>query len=126
MSVISVSLPESLLDDVDAFADEAGFSGRSEVVRTALRGLLSEQKRLNELDGVIDAVVMVTHHHDGTEVVDAVQHAFQDLITTQMHNHLDDACIELLVLHGPADKIRDLYERLQASNDISQSEILTP
>ena len=33
MTVVSVSMPDSLLDRLDEFADEHGYTGRSEVVR---------------------------------------------------------------------------------------------
>ena len=35
MSVVSVSMPEELLERIDDFADDHGYTGRSEVVREA-------------------------------------------------------------------------------------------
>jgi len=42
MSIVSISMPEALLERIDTFADEHGYSGRSEVVREASRKLLEE------------------------------------------------------------------------------------
>nr|WP_317627638.1 ribbon-helix-helix domain-containing protein [Halorubrum sp. BOL3-1] len=42
MSVVSISMPEALLEHIDEFADEHGYSGRSEVVREGTRTLLEE------------------------------------------------------------------------------------
>ncbi len=42
MSVVSVSVPEGLLDRIDQFADDHGHTGRSEVVHEASRNLLGE------------------------------------------------------------------------------------
>ena len=61
MSVVSVSLNDKLLEDIDDFMDEQGFSGRSEVMRTAVRALLRDRKEISGLEGTIDAVVIATH-----------------------------------------------------------------
>jgi hypothetical protein len=37
MTVVSVSMPDELLERIDSFADEHGYTGRSEVVREAAR-----------------------------------------------------------------------------------------
>ena len=42
MSIVSISMPEALLERIDTFADEHGYSGRSEVFREASRKLLEE------------------------------------------------------------------------------------
>ena len=42
MSVVSVSMPEELLNRIDQFADDHGYTGRSEVLREASRNLLGE------------------------------------------------------------------------------------
>ena len=42
MSVVSVSMPEELLNRIDQFADDHGYTGRSEVLCEASRNLLGE------------------------------------------------------------------------------------
>jgi CopG family nickel-responsive transcriptional regulator len=42
MSVVSVSMPEELVDRIDQFAEDHGYTGRSEVFREAARDLLGE------------------------------------------------------------------------------------
>jgi len=43
-------MPEALLERIDEFADEHGYSGRSEVVREGTRTLLEEFQERN-IDG---------------------------------------------------------------------------
>ena len=52
MTVVSVSMPEELLERIDEFSDEHGYTGRSEVVRDAARDLLGEfeDARLEDRD----------------------------------------------------------------------------
>ena len=42
MEVISISLSDALLEQLDTFVDEHGYGGRSEVVREAARALFTE------------------------------------------------------------------------------------
>ncbi|PSH00244.1 MAG: nickel-responsive regulator 1 [Nanohaloarchaea archaeon SW_4_43_9] len=77
MSVVSVSLNDKLLEDIDDFMDEQGFSGRSEVMRTAVRALLRDRKEISDLEGIVDAVVIVTHEDEDSGEIDDIQHDYQ-------------------------------------------------
>jgi len=46
MTIISVSVPEKLLERVELFSKEQGFSNRSEIIRQALRTYISESKNI--------------------------------------------------------------------------------
>ncbi len=127
MSVVSVSLNDTLLEDIDDFMDEQGFSGRSEVMRTAVRALLRDRKEISDLEGTVDAVVIVTHEDEDSGEIDSIQHDYQDTITTQLHNHMDEhKCLEVFMLHGEAGKVKELYNKLEASNKVEQAKIIVP
>jgi len=127
MSVVSVSLNDTLLEDIDDFMDEQGFSGRSEVMRTAVRALLRDRKEISDLEGTVDAVVIVTHEDEDSGEIDNIQHDYQDTITTQLHNHMDEhKCLEVFMLHGEAKKVKELYNKFQASSKVEQAKIIVP
>ena len=127
MSVVSVSLNDTLLEDLDHFMDEQGFSGRSEVMRTAIRALLRERKEISNLEGQVDAVIIVTHQEQNSGEIDKIQHDYQDTITTQLHNHLEEhKCIETFMLQGQAEQVKELYNKLEASNKVEQAKIIIP
>ena len=127
MSVVSVSLNDTLLQDIDDFMDEQGFSGRSEVMRTAVRALLRDRKEISDLEGTVDAVVIVTHEDEDSGEIDRIQHDYQDTITTQLHNHMDEnKCLEVFMLHGEAEKVKELYNNFQASSKVEQAKIIVP
>jgi CopG family nickel-responsive transcriptional regulator len=107
--------------------DEQGFSGRSEVMRTAVRALLRDRKDIAELEGMVDAVVIVTHEDSDSGEIDDIQHDYQDTITTQLHNHMEShKCLEVFMLHGEAEKVKELYNNFQASNKVEQAKIIIP
>ena len=127
MSVVSISLNDTLLEDIDEFMDEQGFSGRSEVMRTAVRALLRDRKDIADLKGTVDAVVIVTHEDEDSGEIDDIQHDYQDTITTQLHNHMEShKCLEVFMLHGEAEKVKELYNNFQASNKVEQAKIIIP
>lgn len=127
MSVVSISLNDTLLDDIDEFMDEQGFSGRSEVMRTAVRALLRDRKDISDLEGTVDAVVIVTHEDEDSGEIDEIQHDYQETITTQLHNHMDEhKCLEVFMLHGDAEKVKELYNKFQASSKVEQAKIIVP
>jgi CopG family nickel-responsive transcriptional regulator len=127
MSVVSVSLNKTLLEDIDEFMDEQGFSGRSEVMRTAVRALLRDRKEISGLEGEVNAVVLVTHEDEDSAEIDEIQHDYQETITTQLHNHMSDhKCLEVFMLHGNAEKVKELYNKLEASSKVEQAKMIIP
>ncbi len=127
MSVVSVSLNDKLLEDIDDFMDEQGFSGRSEVMRTAIRALLRERKDISDLEGTVDAVVIVTHDDEDSGEIDDIQHDYQETITTQLHNHMEGhKCLEVFMLHGEAEEVKELFNSFQASDKVEQAKIIVP
>jgi len=127
MSVVSVSLNDKLLEDIDEFMGEQGFSGRSEVMRTAVRALLRDRKEISDLKGTVDAVVIVTHEDEDSGEIDEIQHGYQDTITTQLHNHMEShKCLEVFMMHGEAEKVKELYNKLEASDEVEQAKVIVP
>jgi len=68
MTVVSVSMPEELLERIDKFSDEHGYTGRSEVVREASRNLLGEFEDAKLEDRDLMAVVTVLFDYETTSV----------------------------------------------------------
>ncbi len=115
MAIISMSLDDELLKDIDSLQEKLNFKGRSEVIRVALRLLIDDHKNKCELQGEIDAILLVVHQ-EKDEDVNKIKHDYQSLILTQVHNHLKNhECLDMFVLRGESKKIKDLYDELLAS-----------
>lgn len=52
MAIISVSLTEKLLQEIDQLKEEVGFSGRSEVIRTSTRMLIADNNEKKVKKGI--------------------------------------------------------------------------
>ena len=122
MTVVSVSMPESLLERLDEFAEEHGYTGRSEVVREASRNLLSEfeDKKLEGRD--LMGVVTVVFDHETSSAEERmmrVRHEHEELVVSNVHNHVGDHyCMELFILEGGLDEISTFVGKIRATSDI--------
>ncbi|WP_281194463.1 CopG family ribbon-helix-helix protein [Halorubrum sp. F4] len=121
MTVVSVSMPEELLDRLDEFADEHGYTGRSEVVREASRNLLGEFEDARLEDRRLMAVVTVLFDYETTSVEERMmrlRHEHEGLVASNFHNHVGSRyCMELFVLEGSLADISTFVGKVRATKD---------
>lgn len=126
MSVVSVSMPEALLEQLDGFADEKGYAGRSEVVREATRVLLAEFDEPRLENRALAATITVLFDHDSSSVEERMRrlrHAHEKLVVSNVHNCLGaDHCAELFVLQGDLDSISTFVGRVRATDGVTRVE----
>ncbi|WP_424005255.1 CopG family ribbon-helix-helix protein (plasmid) [Haloarcula salina] len=121
MSVVSVSMPEELLDRIDQFADDHGYTGRSEVLREASRNLLGEfeDKKLEGRD--LMGVVTVVFDYETTSVEEKMmhlRHEHEDIVASNFHSHVGGHhCMELFVLEGSLEEISTFVGKIRATKD---------
>lgn len=120
MTVISVSLNEQNLKDLDQIQTELGFSGRSEAIRTALRMLVAERNERKKMVGTVDGVLIVVTEKGTSEHIDEVYHEHQDMIRTHIHNHVGPGrCMNLLIISGEAKEINETLDELERLEGVS-------
>jgi CopG family nickel-responsive transcriptional regulator len=121
MTVVSVSMPEELLERLDGFADEHGYTGRSEVVREASRNLLGEFEEATLEDRELMAVVTVLFDYETTSVEERMmrlRHEHEGLVASNFHNHVGSRyCMELFVLEGRLEEISSFVGKIRATKD---------
>jgi CopG family nickel-responsive transcriptional regulator len=125
MTVISVSVPENLLERVENSIREQGFANRSEIIRQALRAFVMESRSLRELEGEIAASITIIYDR-GTKnkQISEIQHSFGDIISTFLHAHIEeDYCLEVIVVKGEADNLRKLVDAFRTSKHIDQIKV---
>jgi len=97
MPIISISLNDEILSQLDKLKKSMGFSGRSEAIRAGIRNFVSEAKQKNELSGNIHAILLVVHNDEFDHIVSGIKHNFEDLITTHLHSKIEgDKCMDFL------------------------------
>ena len=114
MPIISASLSDAMLQELQTIQKKMGFSGRSEAIRAAIRMLATESKEKEKLAGRVRGILLLIHEHEAEGLVTQVKHTFPDIIHTQLHNRFDKGkCLELFLLEGDADRVREMTKIFQ-------------
>jgi CopG family transcriptional regulator, nickel-responsive regulator len=111
----SVSLPESLLDELDAMVKKRGYASRSQAVATLARdGLLEHATRLGTETVAGTISLVYDHTTKGLQAkLSAIQHRYFLMIVTSMHVHLENHnYMEVLLVQGKANELQDLADEL--------------
>jgi len=122
MPVVSISLPEELLESVDSFAEEQGYTGRSEVFRQSVRGLLGEfdesELRGRELMGTV--TVLFEYGSSGVEnEVTHLRHEYESLIVSNVHGHVGERyCMELFVIEGSLEDVSEVVSSVRTVDGV--------
>jgi len=119
MPIVSISLNDEILTELDKLQKSMGFSGRSEAIRAGIRSFVSEEKQKSDLSGDLHAILLVVHNDEFDHIVSGITHNFEDLITTHLHSKIDkEKCMELFVIHGDAEKIITITKDFQTNKNM--------
>lgn len=116
-----VSLPDRLLQRFDRDIEKKGYANRSEAIRDLIRQSLVDSEWDRSSGETAAAVVLVYDHHQRglTGRLTSEQHEHHDNIISTLHAHLDhDNCIEVVLLKGPAQKIKSISQRLSSAKHV--------
>jgi nickel-responsive transcriptional regulator NikR len=124
-----MSLPTKLIEQVDSITEREGYASRSEIIRKAIRTLVSEDAWLtNQHDSTFIATITILYEEDSssTERLSAVFHRYTELVKARTHSHLaSEHCLEVLVCHGKALEIKKLKEDLTVLRGIRELRLVT-
>ncbi|MBT4352629.1 CopG family ribbon-helix-helix protein [archaeon] len=125
MTIISISLNDKLIEDIDKLQEDLGFSGRSEILRTAIRNLIAEEKNRSKLDGNLEGVIVIINLEKYGESISKITHKFEKIIKTQIHNHLEShKCLQLFLIKGDAKLIKLMIKELETSKKTEYIKLL--
>ena len=121
MAVVSISMPDDLLERIDGFADDHGYTGRSEIAREAARNLLGEFENVRLEDRELMGVVTVVFDYETTTVEERMmrlRHEHETLVASNFHSHVGDHyCMELFILDGSLEEISTFVGKIRATKD---------
>jgi len=113
MPIISVSLTDKNVEDLETLQKELGFTGRSEAVRAAMRTLMAENSERRSMAGLVDGVLILVNDACASGLIHDIYHDNHPLIKTHVHNHLgNDKCMNMMVLSGQASDINVLLDQM--------------
>ena len=125
MVIVSISVNDKILEEIDRIQHEYGYSGRSEVIRSGARLLIAENKEKEKLSGKINSVLLLIHGQDVENSVSDIKHKFEDITKTQIHSHLrENKCLELFILEGDANRIKAMGRHFQVCGKMSYIKLI--
>lgn len=126
MPIVSISLNQEILSELDKLQKSMGFSGRSEAIRAGIRTFVSEEKQKSELTGNIHAILLVVHNDEFDHVASGIKHNFEDLITTHLHSKIEgEKCMELFVIDGDAERVSTITKDFQVNKNMDTVKLVT-
>ena len=125
MAIVSLSFPETMLNEMDQIQKNGGFAGRSELVRAAVRLLIEDSKDKDTLSGHMNAIVLVTHDEFDEAPVTRLKHQFEEIVRTHIHNKISkNNCVELFLLEGDGKKIGMMVREFQKEDKLKSVKLV--
>jgi CopG family nickel-responsive transcriptional regulator len=114
----------SLLAQFDQLVDQRRTS-RSELLRDLAREEIIKSLATQRVEAFASVTVVYNHGvRELSERITEMQHDLGEQVRSTMHVHLDhDRCLEVIVMRGRADKLRNAAERLFATRGVLQGSI---
>ena len=112
-----ISIPRDLLFAFNDYIKRKHYANRSEAIRDLIRQKLVEEEWKESKEEVAGVITYLYDHHK-RELVDKlmdIQHDYLDKIITTQHIHIDhNRCLEVVLVKGRANEIKELADRIQA------------
>ncbi|VVB53914.1 Putative nickel-responsive regulator [uncultured archaeon] len=116
MTIVSLSLPENQLMELDAIARKGGYGGRSDALRAAVKLLSKEHSKEKSIKGRVSGALLLLHDEKDEAAFTEARHRYEGLIKTLVHNQLgNDKCLEVFIFEGDAADVQDLIKALRKS-----------
>jgi CopG family nickel-responsive transcriptional regulator len=121
-----ISMPQSLIEQFDRLIALQGYDNRSEAIRDLARKALLTSSSMQPNEMVAGTIVMVYDHEirDLPITLMELQHDYHHAIISTMHIHLNhQQCLEILVVRGEVEKLRELQQRIQVLKGVGYAEL---
>lgn len=123
MPIVSVSLNDKSIEQIEHLRQQLGYSGRSEIVRAAIRNLVSdrEQEAMLSMARAFTGSLTVIAPEQAKDGIHAAQHRHERIIRTQLHQCIpNQQCMYVLVVEGSGKEIKSLVRALENIPKVEQ------
>lgn len=128
MHRVTITIDDELMNVIDGFMRERGYQNRSEAIRDLTRAGITQQNDLSDQNGDCVAAVVYVYDHDARDLPKRLARTFHhhhDLSLSTLHVHLDHStCLEVTMLRGPADQVRQCADHVIAERGVRHGRIV--
>lgn len=126
---LSMSLPEDLLTQLDGMIAERGLPSRSQLIAELIRHALAEHEAFARPEGVLAGTITLVYRGDRgvvrQQLVETQTHYLKEVISSQHVFLEDEQSLEVLLVQGPALRLKALCDALQAVRGVQQLKLFT-
>ena len=126
VSRFSMSLPPSLLRQLDGMSREKGYDNRSLAIADMIRNQIVEHRQKFGTEDIAGTITLVYDHHKPhlQATLTGIQHDHHDVILSTVHVHLDHHnCLEVLLVRGQAALIRRIADALISAKGVKHGKL---
>jgi len=120
----SVSLPPTLVEEMDKVWRSMRYESRSKAIHDAVRSFITEFEWMQSKAGRVTGAVLVLHYLDKPGLLDEIaniQHRHEDIIPSTMHIHLEEnKCLEIIAVKGSTEEAKNLTQDLMTKKGVKQ------
>ncbi|MEO1553966.1 MAG: CopG family ribbon-helix-helix protein [Pseudomonadota bacterium] len=126
---LSMSLPEELLTKLDAMIAERGLPSRSQLIAELMRHALAEHEALARPEGMLAGTITLVYRGDRgvvrQQLMQTQSNFLKEVISSQHVFLEDDQSLEVLLVQGPAVRLKALCDAMQAVRGVHQLKLFT-
>jgi CopG family nickel-responsive transcriptional regulator len=122
-----VSVPEELLKKFDEIVKKKGYIGRSEAIRDAMRGYISQVEWEAEQEGTV-ASLNIVYQHKPRLMADLMraQHDAHVNVVSTVHVHVSqNYCLEVITLKGKKHAIENMANKISGFKGIEHARLFS-
>ncbi len=126
---LSMSLPEELLTQLDAMIAERALPSRSQMIAELMRHALAEHEALTRPEGMLAGTITLVYRGDRglvrQQLMQTQANYLKEVISSQHVFLEDEQSLEVLLVQGPAVRLKSLCDALQAVRGVQQLKLFT-
>ena len=127
-SRFSVSLPPSLLKQLDRMFGQRGYDNRSQAIADMIRSHLVEHRQKFGNEEIAGTITLVYRGDQGSvrqQLATTQQQFLKEVISSQHVFLEDDQSLEVLLVQGPAQRLEELCDALRCIRGVRQLQLVT-
>tara|TARA_B100000678_G_C18093055_1_gene455588 strand:+ start:377 stop:859 length:483 start_codon:yes stop_codon:yes gene_type:complete len=129
LSRLSMSLPTELFRQLDVMVSERGLPSRSQLIAELIRHALAEHGELAHPDELLAGTITLVYRTGAGRVREQLvqtQHEYLKEVISAQHVFLEEEqSLEVLLVQGPAVRLRAMCDALRAIRGVQQLRLFT-
>jgi|ERR1700678_1702389 CopG family nickel-responsive transcriptional regulator len=125
---LSISLPTDLVERLDAMIADRGLSNRSQTIAEMIRHEVADHSE-NQFGSVIAGTITLIYRAESGRVRHALAQTqltyLKEVISSQHVFLEEDQSLEVLLVQGPAERLRSLCDDLRKIRGVQQIKLAT-